>query len=1045
MTKTDKSFGLSRVLPKLFLQAMSGDLQNGTLSTLHFQYVCEKVNRNKLDIFFRQWILGAGVPIFNITQSFNKKRSMIEMSIRQVQHLETKKPHPNPQTFINDSISYLDDEPSFPIQPVFLGPMTIRVHEADGTPYEHIVDLKEGVVRLDIQYNSKFKRLKKNKEDNNEPNSNFSKLGDVLMSSQEIQEWNLSDWARHEDEVLYNDPFEWIRVDTDFEWIAKINVKQPDYMFGAQLQYDRDVEAQYDAVSYFGDIEKPNPIYCSILTRTLMDKRYFYGIRIAAAQALASFSRPDNRFIGIEYLLKVYQKLFCFPNSFVPSSNDFNDFNNFFLQKEIPKILSDVRDDDGNVPQEIRTLLLNIVKYNDNSNNDFQDCFYLSELIKALANSALNTSGELQVDNPLTYAELEDNNSTSKDKFLELAVSEMSRLQKLDEWIPSYQNIISLTCLQQKIVLATHGKIQLTFEDLLYYTLEKYPVEIRVAAFRGILILGGLKNRDILQYFLKVCLLDFSDHTLRNKLIDAFINSICIAAIDGTPSTLDDPEFKTLEKLMEAGSRMTTNQTNMVIVEDTSNAEINSRRDAFARETLNGAIELLRRDYSIGQGLKNTFWELIHSSLLSVYERRNIFSICQILYKEIDSFVVRVPVPSVALNELKKKIVLKNVGGGKVVIKREGRFKIQLSSFKSNNEKNSEKAKAPQEPSPIKPATEPKLKIKLSSGAEPSEKKVTKKPEAKKPEVKKPEAKKPEAKKPEVAVTKKAEKEPQLVVADPKNKYKLTFKFKKRSLPAEPDVFEIPKPSPKKSNSKITFKFTNKKNREIIRDILVPKNEVPRYVKILTKEKKVLVSAQPFPESKDSAVSEETPNETPIIDDTSNGGEAISSINNAKDESQKASLVKNSDDTTTDEKLSENKRKIKLNFSKNPPTNNMKSITTPNGSRPPSRPPSRSALVEPEAKLETKPFERAASPFSKSSSPFSSNQGTKKKKTKIYIHPGEEKSRSLTPPEENIKKEQTSLAETESGRDTQEKNDESSRKNSDDSRPKPAFKLKLNL
>ena len=42
MTKTDKSFGLSRVLPKLFLQAMSGSLPNGTLNTEHFRYVCEK-------------------------------------------------------------------------------------------------------------------------------------------------------------------------------------------------------------------------------------------------------------------------------------------------------------------------------------------------------------------------------------------------------------------------------------------------------------------------------------------------------------------------------------------------------------------------------------------------------------------------------------------------------------------------------------------------------------------------------------------------------------------------------------------------------------------------------------------------------------------------------------------------------------------------------------------------------------------------------------------------------------------------------------------
>lgn len=57
MIKTDKSFGLSRVLPKLFLQAMSGELVNNTLSTQHFQYVCEKVNRNRLENFLNNGFL----------------------------------------------------------------------------------------------------------------------------------------------------------------------------------------------------------------------------------------------------------------------------------------------------------------------------------------------------------------------------------------------------------------------------------------------------------------------------------------------------------------------------------------------------------------------------------------------------------------------------------------------------------------------------------------------------------------------------------------------------------------------------------------------------------------------------------------------------------------------------------------------------------------------------------------------------------------------------------------------------------------------------
>ena len=67
-------------------------------------------------------------------------------------------------------------------------------------------------------------------------------------------------------------------------------------------------------------------------------------------------------------------------------------------------------------------------------------------------------------------------------------------------------------------------------------------------------------------------------HTSEESLFHLLINAICVAAIDGTPSTLDDPEFKTLEKLFDENSRMANNQTNMVIIEDGSNNELNSRK-----------------------------------------------------------------------------------------------------------------------------------------------------------------------------------------------------------------------------------------------------------------------------------------------------------------------------------------------------------------------------------------------------------------------------------------------------------------------------------
>lgn len=148
MTKTERSFGMSRVLPKIFLQAMSGDLPNSTLSTAHFQHVCERVNKNKLESFFREWVYGSGVPIFRITQRFNKKRMVVEMGIRQCQAQELGQGKTvGDEGFQSSALSHIS-HPNKNLTPVFTGSMTIRIHEADGTPYEHIVELKDTFTKL---------------------------------------------------------------------------------------------------------------------------------------------------------------------------------------------------------------------------------------------------------------------------------------------------------------------------------------------------------------------------------------------------------------------------------------------------------------------------------------------------------------------------------------------------------------------------------------------------------------------------------------------------------------------------------------------------------------------------------------------------------------------------------------------------------------------------------------------------------------------------------------------------------------------------------
>lgn len=119
MTKTEKSLGLSRAIPKIFIQSVSGDLNNSCLSTSHFIKVCERISHSKLDSFFSQWVYGSGYPIFRVTQKFNKKRMFIEMGIRQVQATETLLPKTNEQDFIKRARHDKPNIQKFPVQPVF--------------------------------------------------------------------------------------------------------------------------------------------------------------------------------------------------------------------------------------------------------------------------------------------------------------------------------------------------------------------------------------------------------------------------------------------------------------------------------------------------------------------------------------------------------------------------------------------------------------------------------------------------------------------------------------------------------------------------------------------------------------------------------------------------------------------------------------------------------------------------------------------------------------------------------------------------------------
>lgn len=143
--------------------------------------------------------------------------------------------------------------------------MTIRIHEADGTPYEHVLDIRSPFKRYEVPFNTKYKRVRRNTKRYlaRQAAAQAAAEGDadaaaamdmvdmgfgleIWEKEQERENWKVADWTEEDEQNMAGQTYEWIRIDADFEWIAAIAFDQKDYMWVSQLQRDRDVVAQYE-------------------------------------------------------------------------------------------------------------------------------------------------------------------------------------------------------------------------------------------------------------------------------------------------------------------------------------------------------------------------------------------------------------------------------------------------------------------------------------------------------------------------------------------------------------------------------------------------------------------------------------------------------------------------------------------------------------------------------------------------------------------------------------------------------------------------------
>ncbi|KAI8961994.1 hypothetical protein F5Y11DRAFT_206200 [Daldinia sp. FL1419] len=659
LSKSSSSTGISKIISRMVSKAnTSGQPCDEVLESNAFRKACEKAGSTKLEDFWNQWVLMSGCPRFEVFQRFNKKKLCVELTLRQTQDQALRKPRPlDKDDFWRDVMEenhavYAAELPHF-----FLGPMTIRIHEADGTPYEHIATIKEdspGYVKFFIPYNTKYKRLKRNRQQRDKVSNNNAKgnedghtdlyyLGDVMQHQEEMDEWGFIDWDAETEAKMDQESYEWIRMDADFEWLCEMQTNLPAYMYASQLQQDKDVVAQQDSMLFLRrSFSKtgPHPLVSTILTRTVLDHRYYYGIRVMAAEELPRHAVNDHvNWIGLRHLMKIFQHFFCHPGTYTPMPNDFSNKRQYLIQRTIPEAVARIRGEDGKCPKDARMFILEQLRANDNSTNIYSDQPYICRLIKALAICQIPDEKKARQQKSMSFAFddadgdeiMADHIDSEPEEFRKVAMEEIERYRRRDEYSPSYQNCFTIAALEALCLLMKAEVMKKDPVMFVQYLQDQTYDLVRIKACESLVELGMLSNPKFLRFFLNLASTDPSPF-VRDRLFKALCRGFASVAIGEN----ERPEERVQNQ--PAGEDL--------IVEHDSEIMEARKKDKMRKEDLSVALAALKKETTDDENLQEAIWSAIDSPVLTVSERINFLELCSILVEDDPSLVLTFSYPT---------------------------------------------------------------------------------------------------------------------------------------------------------------------------------------------------------------------------------------------------------------------------------------------------------------------------------------------------------------------------------------------------------------
>ena len=248
--------------------------------------------------------------------------------------------------------------------------------------------------------------------------------------------------------------------------------------------------------------------------------------------------------------------------------------------------------------------------------------------------------------------DFEDDNGDDQ-HFHMACLEEIDRYRRIDEWIPSYHNILSTTALDCKQILAKAGIVDVRASDFLQYTPDGNSEYLRLNAFANLMDIGITKKDPVFRWFLFVLGTDPSTY-VREHMIALFGKTLGAIAI-GENS--------------EAAVAKASQYDNLIIEQDSSTEE---RKAELARkQTVHGALSALKTELGANDVLKKELWNAIKSPTLSLQQMWELLEICDLLYLPKSEMVISLKYP--------RYWQCKKVGKGKVLFSRTDRVRTNLA------------------------------------------------------------------------------------------------------------------------------------------------------------------------------------------------------------------------------------------------------------------------------------------------------------------------------------------------------------------------------